>query len=359
MAGWKGVNTIAGIAYSGGGSGWGSEVAVGGGHGIDFVSEQLSPDAQFIANESITGTPFQGVGAKGNEYHAGPLVMEGDFETVHRLLALFFGTAAAPVQQGSDAAYMHELTAKDDLSGIHASLVFGQTGLFVREYPTCKVGSFSMECSSGARARFTYQMVPDKLTIDDSGTNKLSTLSNITMPSAAGTNAAAITFNGLEVLINDQSAGALSGSDEYYVSAITVNANNNLREQMVTTQNAPYIDEPLRNSWFTIGGSFTLGELSSYGDYQDLLDKTTKKMTITFTGGEAATGTNYSLVLYLPAVQIESPGGGLTVDGPEVLEPSFNFVAALASSVPTGFSDTDGLKAEVVNTDSTNALTGS
>ncbi len=158
--------------------------------------------------------------------------------------------------------------------------------------------------------------------------------------------------------MNDQSAGALSASDEVFVQNITVGANNNLREDMVTTQYVPYIDEPLRNSWLEITGSFTMGELSGYTDLDDLLDKTVKKATITFTGGEAATGTNYSLVIYLPALQIESPAGGNTVDGPEVQEPSYNFRAALASAVPTGFSDVDGIKVEVINTDSTNALTG-
>jgi hypothetical protein len=225
----------------------------------------------------------------------------------------------------------------------------------VREYPTCKFDSFSLAAAAGERARFTFNIIPDRLVADDSGTNKLATLGNITRPSQSEP----IEFNVAQLLMNDQSAGALSGSDEIFINNITLNANNNLRAASVTTRNAPYVDEPLRNSWFEVGGSFTLGELEDFDLVDDNLTKVVKKMSLTFTSNNLVGGagsTVWSLTFLLPSVQIENANPN--IGGPEVVEPVYNFQASLADSVPTGFSDVDAILCRVVNSDSTNALTG-
>jgi hypothetical protein len=360
MAGWKGVNSVCGIAFSGpavaSDAVWGTARALGAGHKVDFVSESLTPNATFIPNNSLTGTPFRAKGSKGNEFHAGQLVTEIDYEVCHRLLALTLGGAVAPVEQDTGAASnLHELYAINSLLNIYATMVFYQSGLFVRELPSVKFNGFTLEVNSGERARLIFDVIADKEIVDDSGTNTLTTAVDITDPTYSDH----ATFNHLQFLVNDQDGSELDTADEYYVSSLTLSVTNNLRVDSVTTKNAPYIDEPERNGWMEVTGSFTLSLLDSSGDLDDNLDKTVKKATLTLTSDNAVTGgegsTFWSLQFLLPSMQIESVANS-EIGGPEIVAPTYNFQCSKAGSAPTGFSDVDAVRALVVNSDSNNAL---
>ena len=135
MASWKGFNTKAAF-HNNGANLWatGTPILVATGHQIYVDSENLVPNAQLIPSNSLTGSPHPSKGDKGDEFHAGALTSEWDYETVHRLLAFAMGTAGVPTEVESDVAYKHQLRLADSLEGIYSTLVLAHTGLFVREY---------------------------------------------------------------------------------------------------------------------------------------------------------------------------------------------------------------------------------
>ncbi len=346
MVDWKGAQTIAAMVYSGGGN-WGDEVACAALSAFEFESETLGIDAQFVPNTGISGNVAQIQGSKGNELHAGDIVMPMDYNISHRFLAQVMGAASEPAAQGS--GYGHELTIKDDLEGIHGTLVFGMTGLFIRVYLTAKFTGCVISCASGEQAKLTVNTVPGKILVDDSGTNKLATLTNITRPS----DQEFVEFNHMDVWMNDQSDAALDSTDAQYVSAISLNMTNNMRDNSVTTKDAPYTDEPKRNGWLDVTGTLTYGELDSNTNITDHLAKTVKKLRIQFLGPEwGALQPRY--VFNMPSVQFESVDSN--VGGPELAPNTVGFSCSRALSTPAGMPSADVLFTVVRSMQTGNAL---
>lgn len=351
MAKWKGVNTIFGFSKS---TDWGTPVAVGADEKVLILSESLTPDAQFIPSLSLSGSAFQGPGDKGNEFHSGDVPYEVDFDTVHRMLAFAMGTAGSPTDLGD--CYRHTLRFTDDMEGTHATLVVGHLGMFVREYTTVKFGNFSFEVTNGNRMQGTMSMIPHGLnTNTTTGTNELTGLADIALPTDAGLSFA--NFNQLEVLENDADGATLTPTtDDLYPSAVSLNVNQNFPTDDVTTQYAPYIDEPIRDGFAEITGTLTFSKLTSETQIALMLSKARRKMKWTFTGPIAHSTQMYEMVLRFSNVQYES--GGFNAAGPGRVPQTLNFRAhVVPSGTPhTGFTYADALYAEVVNRQSADPL---
>ena len=346
MPDWKGAQTVAAMVYSGGGA-WNTEVACAASSAFEFESESLTPDAQFVPNTGISGNIAQIQGSKGNELHSGDIVIPMDYNIAHRFIAQVMGAAAAPTTRGS--GYQHLLSQLANLEGIHGTVVLGQTGIFVRVYPTVKFTGFTVACNAGEQAKLTVNCVPDKLIVDDSGTNKLATLTNITRPS----DIELTEFNHLTVLMKDQASAPLAAGDAQYISGFTLTVTNNLRGDSVTTRNAPYTDEPTRNGWFEVSGTLTFAELDANTNIVDHLAKTVKMLRISFDGAAwADLAPRY--VFNMPSVQFESTE--FNIGGPELAPNTVGFRCSRALSIPTGQPSADAMYVTVGNMQSGNAL---
>lgn len=346
MPDWKGAQTVAGMVYSGGGS-WTTEVACAGSSAFEFESETLTADAQFVPNTGISGNVAQIQGSKGNEIHSGDLVIPMDYNIAHRFIAQVMGTAAAPTSRGS--GYQHLLSIKTDLEGIHGTVVLGMPSLFVRVYPTVKFTGFTVACNAGEQAKLTVNCVPDTLVVDDSATNKLNTLTNITRPSEIELTE----FNHLTVLMKDQASAPLGAGDAIYLSGFTLTVTNNLRGDSVTTRAAPYVDEPTRNGWLEVSGTLTFAELDANTNMVDHLAKTVKMLRISFDGAAwADLAPRY--VFNMPSVQFESVDNNIA--GPELAPNTVGFRCSRALSIPTGQPSADIIYVTVGNMQSGNAL---
>lgn len=346
MAQWKGAQSIAAMVYSGGGD-WDTEVACAANSAFEFESESLSVDSQFVPNTGITGNVAQLQGSKGNELHAGDIVIPMDYNIAHRFIAQVMGTAAAPTSSGT--GYQHLLSIKNSLEGIHGTLVFGMTGLFVRSYLTAKFTGFTIDAAAGEQAKLTMNTVPSSLLVDDSGTNKLNTLTNITRPS----DQEYVEFNHLDVWMNDQSGAALEAANAQYVTSVSLTVTNNMRDDSVTTRNAPYTDEPTRNGWLDVTGTLTFGELTANTNISDHLAKTVKKLRIQFLG-PAWASLQPRYVFNMPSVQFESVD--YNIAGPELAPNTVGFKCSRALSIPTGQPSADIMYVNVRNLQSGNAL---
>lgn len=344
MTSWKGFNSRFGFAKA---SVWGTPVLVSAGHRAYINSEGLEPDAQFIPSESITGSPFPAPGDKGDELHSGPITVEWDFETIHRFLAFAMGTAGVPNEVESDFAFAHTLRFADSLEGLFATLVFGHSGLFVREYTTATFNGFSMSVEHNQRVSGDFPVVPQGVNYNtSSGTNELTTLEGMTLPADA--DLAYATFNGLTVLINDADDVALDAGDEVYVSQVGIEADGNLLEDDVTTHYAPLVDEPVRNGEVATGGSIRLSKLENTDFLVPNITKGRKKMKWTFLGDPVVGGsTQRSIEIFFSNVQFKSVSA--PIEGKEVVGQQIEFQASKAVSAHTGFSFTDAIYIVVTN----------
>ncbi len=328
---------------------WGTAIAVAADDQAPAVSVSLNPDVKLLNSEALTGTPFRGEGEKGDEFYAGPLSFEADYETIHRILAYAFGQAVAPAQQGADLAWLHDISVIGDSTGIHSTLVVGQLGLFVREFTTVKWGQITLRFEGGQDTPPTLEveMFAHNMLTDDSGVNTLTTLPNITLRKAP----TFIKFEDIVVRMNDTSAGALSSSDEVCLKAFEITLSPQLRGDNVTTCTAPFISEPARNGFFDVTGSLEFSEIENDTIIELARSKTPQKIDLVATGPIAEGSSNFSLGLEMSSVQFNNPGDIGPAD-PGIAEMQASFVSMKAVTNPTGFAHLDAIRASVINTDS-------
>lgn len=332
---------------------WRTAVAMAAGKQIRYISADPALDAQLLRSEGLSGTPFRSPGLKGNELHTGPFKFPLDFETVHTLLAYAFGSNSAASSVGTDPAWLHELIVANSDKGIFATMVIGEETVFIREYPTVKVGDVAISIQQGAEPTIEVQCTPDTVVTDESGANGLSellTLDERTTP-------ALVEFNHLSMLINARTGTALTDSDDRIeISGIELNLTKALRTDSVTTRNAPYVDEPIRNGYFDVKGTITLAEMEDHVRFNEALTKVENKAQILLDGGLIGTETNYQLRLEIASLQFDNVTGA-NPTGPGIITPSFPFTAAFAATNPSGFTHGDAIRAFVTNSDPNAPLT--
>ncbi|MEE9505705.1 MAG: phage tail tube protein [Thermoplasmata archaeon] len=356
---WKGFNTVA--AFVDNENTWASGTAkvAGTGHKVFITSESLVPNAQLIPSDSLTGSPFPAFGDKGDELHAGAVSVEYDFETIHRLLAFAMGTAGTPTEVESTVAWQHDLRFNDSLEGVYTTWVFGQSGLFVREYPLVKHNGFTLAVEHNQRVTGDFGLVPKTLNFNTTaGINELTTLVDYTLPTNADTRYA--TFNDLVIQINAAGgAGLASPTDDMsFISSVSLDVPGAMLEDDVTVGNAPFVDEPLRNGDLQITGSLNATKLLDTDQLTELLDKSLLKMKWIFTGSAVPGGTTTrSMTFYFSNVQIDT--ADINVAGKELAPKNLTFRCAKPAAAHTGFSYADALFVEIVNTDAIDPLSNS
>jgi len=349
MGAGKGFATIFGYKKA---SAWGTPVLLGAGNGAEFVSESLAPDAQLIPDEQISGKSTKLQGDKGNEFHSGDIVLDHKYEGIETLIALAMGTAGVPTQVGTDNAYKHVFKPAESREGLFATFAFGKQ-VAVWEYPTAKVGGFTLNCATGKRARLTFPIIPQGLNINTTGgVNKTSTISSVTLP----TNRDFLLFKDMKI-----SVAALGDAlAEVYASEFEIAADPKFEKDDVTTKYGYLIDEPIGDGFVTHMGKLRFTKYNDNAGGNDalisaLLTKVPKKMKIVWTGPVIG-ATAFSLTLWLPCVQFAT--GQANVGGPQRIPLDLNFEAARTLVLPSGFPAgyLDGLTMELVNQRATDAL---
>jgi len=322
--------SIGGLVYSGGGN-WGTEVACAADSGFEFTSESIKPAVTLIPNNGITGTISQQPGVKGNELHAGDITVIPDYNYIDRFLALVFGVGT---KAEGPTWYLQSLSPPPpDHEGKHGTLVIGHTGLYVRAMPTVKFTGFTLTATPDSIPEFVFHCVANRQIVDDSGTNTLATQTNITRVNPGGGYIGFVaSFNDLQICLKARSAAALSyTTDAVYVDNFTMTVNNNMREASVTTRNAPYVDEPLRDGFMTASGSMTFSALTANTYVLADLAKTAQKMYLKF---ETAAN-EYSIEFKFASLQFEDVDS--QIGGPGLAPHTVNWTAHRPLASPPGF----------------------
>jgi hypothetical protein len=353
MAVGKGALARAGFKKS---TTWGTAVLLGATNGVEFVSEGLTPDAQLIPDEQVSGSITRLFGDKGNEFHSGPIVLDAKYEGIETLIAMAQGTAGVPTQVGADNAYKHVFKIADSVDGKHVTFGIAKQVRFW-EYPTCKVGGFSLQAQNGRRARWTFPLIPQTLNRNTvGGTNNNTTASTITLPA----NRDFMLFKDMKVRINLHDGIALDDTHLVYISEFGVESTRNFETDDVTTQYGYLIDEPVGDSWTDLMGTMNFSKYNDNAGGNDalveaLISKTRWKMTVTWTG-PAIGATTFKCTMYFPDIQFES--GDVNVGGPQRIPANLKFRANRRLTVPTGFpaTYTDPVTIEIINQRNTDAL---
>lgn len=331
-------------------------VLVGAGDGIEPTSESISQDAGFIESEALTGSRSRSAGDRGNELHNGDMEFEMKYEGLETILAMALGTAAAPVQQGADDAYLHEFTILDtDLEGLFGTLVIDKQ-LEVWEYPSCKIGSITIAASSGSLTTLTATFVCSNLNRNtSSGTNNESTVASITVP----TNRDFLLFEHLAIRMNAQSGAALAGADLVYPAEFSITMDSAHVTDDVTTRYGREIDEPVPDNFLNVTASINFSRWNEENNkfVDALFSKEIQKMDAIWTGPLADGSTNFSFGIFLPSVQVAS--GDVNISGPGRAPANFELSCSKALALPTGFPTgfTGAVNMQLVNQRNTQVLT--
>lgn len=169
-----------------------------------------------------------------------------------------------------------------------------------------------------------------------------------------------VAFTGLEARLAPFSAStALDSDDAFSLSAFRLDVSHHLKTRQ-RRDTGLYIGEPRRDQLPEVRGALTLPYYESDTFIDWALSQEVLMAELRFTGAAiGATGYNFQLAFWLPALQLEAPEAG--TQGPVDREPSFNFRAVVTETDPAGFPTfalSGPLYVELVNADSVNVLTG-
>lgn len=321
-------------------------VLVGAGDGLEPVSESLTAASELLDSEALTGSRTRGPGDRGNELHNGDMELEMKYEGLDVLLAMVLGTAAAPVQQGSDDAYLHEFTVQDtDLEGLFGTLVIDKQ-LEVWEYPSVKVNSLTIAASSNALTTITANFVASNLGRNTSaGTNNETSVLSITLPA----NRDFLLWEQLAVRMNAKIDGALADADLVYPNEFSVTFNNNMVTDDVSTKFGREIEEPCPDNFLEVTGSINFARYNTGNNkFVDAhFSKIAQKLDAVWIGPLADGATNFSFAILMPSLQIAS--GDVNIGGPGRVPANFEFTSSKSlDGAPTGFTE-DQVSMQLVN----------
>ena len=249
-------------------------------------------------------------------------------------------------------AFKHVLKINPDLFGLHFTLVIGIPGVVVKEITTAKYNGYTFNMPQGTRCNYSFPVIGHDGVVDDSGPNKLATLSGITRP---GLRFAALFRQG-RLRMNNQVAAALTDAERIFPNNFTQVLNNNLPGDDVTLKFGNLIDEPERDNKAQLSGAVSFSKLDDPADLIAAKLRQVKKIDLEVLGRVIAVDqTRYALRKFMPSVQFQVDS---TASGPGRIPKTVNYVAQGVETVPAGFPAgyTDPVTIEVINTDTTDPL---
>ncbi len=144
--------------------GTGAAAVVGATNQIEVESESFTADSQLIENMGLNGSATQLPGVKGNELHDGQYVAPLYYRGLEGIIYRNLGTSAgAGAQQGSDLAYLHEISLADHINGIYDTFVACNSGPAIREWSHLKYSGFELLWEDGKYGRITVSGTPSGL----------------------------------------------------------------------------------------------------------------------------------------------------------------------------------------------------
>lgn len=342
----RGYLTKVGIIKS---STWGTAVDANvAGKGLNILNESLVTNPNLLEDETLTGTADQGVGVTSSTTTTGGIEtnMQYSNPVLMTLIAMCMGRADTPLVPpgavGNLEPYPYYMSFRlgDNVEGYMATFAFDkhQDGSTIHEVDSVKVNGMTITGAAGEYVKIAFDLIGRRMQTSGTTTTALT---------AATTSAPIkyIRFEDLDFRLSTQDDTALDQGDQFYPTSFTLTVSNNLVGDL-TSQNAPYVDEPIRDAARTIEGSVEIPKLTESTTETQFLAGTTMKMSIrarsqTQIPAPGGGPYYYAFEMYMPAVQLtdapRSVGGFSKIGAP------FSFVAKKAVTAPDGMDGNGGL----------------
>ena len=347
------------------------------GAAIQILNETLTSATNLLADESLTGTADQDPGQTSSKTVAGTieLIMEYSNPVIMTLMAMAMGRADDPlapleIKGGKPYPYYFDMRLGDCVEGYFVTLCIDkqQDGTTIHEFDSIKVNGFTLSGSAGDWVKVSFDLMGRKLVLPGTVTTSLSS-------ATVATPKKQMRFEDWQFRTNVQSGAALGAGDQVYPTSFSITLNNNLVGDL-TSLNAPYVDEPLRDAAREITGTYEIPKLESSTIETQFLDGTVVKMDMRArsadqiqTPGQGAY--YYAMELFMPSIQFT--GADRPVSGFAKIPAPFDFTAKkVVGSAPNGMdgngsletlnneeargSITESLRIEVMSTRQANPL---
>lgn len=325
---------------------WGTAVDVNvAGKGFKILNEGISPAVDYLADDSLCGNRFRQEAVIGRQDFTGSIELWNEYTNINifTLIAMAMGRAGTPVtankQPGGERpyAYYGRFQLRDSLEGYFFTLAIDKQ-VAIHEWDSVKMGSMTISGDAGDRVKLAFDVIARKWN-NASAIN--TTLGSVSIP----TPRKYVMFQDGTFRMALQSGTALGVTDQIYPSAFSVTVNNTM-DPTLTSQNDPYVDEPVCSGFGEVTGSLTIPKYTTKA-YEDAFVAGTKmKLDIRFittTQIPAAGGGPYYYEwnMYFPQVQITDAPTPVT--GAEKITNDLTFMATKADSAPDGMDGNGGI----------------
>lgn len=347
------------------GAAWRTAVALGSGNGFLFNTISGKVGRELIPNPSLGHgrvTPLPGWAGKHQAQQAIAMVLQYGGYNIKKFIAGVMG-ATAGVGSTVDTSAKKHVISLADLKGLFWTFAYEiDKDAEVWEFPSIKLLGLTIAGEVGKECTLTVRFLASRVITDDSGTNKVSTIDSVTLPT--GGEYAVLGSHG-SLLVNAQGGGALTApsggslNDGVPFSSFEFSIDRKLRIGKFTTEHGDEHAEPQAGELTEVRLNIKLDEYGAANRGSQLvadnLAKTAKKGKLVFTSPELAGAATqaYQFGIHMPYLLV--PEGAPEVNDAGEPKWDLTYLCHGAASAPTGFSYTD-TTIEIHDRDSANPL---
>lgn len=344
--GGRGFLTKVGVAK---GSIWGDAVSCNVfGQALQILNETLTAATNLLSDESLTGTADQEPGQTSSKTVTGTIemIMEYSNPVIMTLMSMAMGRADTPqtppaILGGRPYPYYFDMRLGDCVEGYFVSLCIDkmQDGSVIHEFDSIKVNGFTLSGAAGDWVKISFDLIARALILPGTVTTSLAS-------ATAGVPKKQMRFEDWQFRTNAQGSAALAAGDQVYPTSFSITLNNNLVGDL-TSLNAPYVDEPIRDAARSVEGTYEIPKLESTTVETQMLAGTVVKMDMRARSTDqiAAAGQGayyYAMELFMPSVQFTS--ADRPVSGFSKIPAPFAFTAKkVVGNAPLGMDGSGGL----------------
>jgi len=247
------------------------------------------------------------------------------------LIALLWGTAGNPAQQGGTAAWLHKFQLADTNWNKIATMAVEFPGI-IHEMRSCKPIEWTMKAAGSGIVGSELKVRGDQI-IDDSGVNGATQMDSLTYDDRENR----VLFRHSAVKMNAASAGDVSGE----TALVTNNIEVSIKRQgydSVHPAGQYGIIEPAEGGYpdFRVKISFPRFDAVNKVFMATAIAETLQKMTVTFIGPLIASTYYYTYKFYFPKMRMMIPEASWD----EIVKNGLELIAEEASAAPTGMAHT-------------------
>jgi hypothetical protein len=314
---------------------WGTAVTLGDGDQVEYASETLTPDAQLVDSDQITGEALSGPS------EVGSIIVQGDlagidmiYEGDERFLRDVFGSNTTSTVNVTVKQHLMDFEQSNE--GFFGTLAIEKVVTGPHEIDSFKPMGLTIVGAPGVPVKMTVRGIGRQLrTKDPDRTNDASTTWTLPGLGAAPSTRRNIKFGHCKIFIAEADNPAPTYPDDYTelcASGFQLSFQRN-GDPVPTTCSGDYADEPSTDT-VEITGQFDFPIYDSDNDFlvDANLAKTVLTAVIVFDSGveiaSSVPSTNYEMIWWLPAFQLTGGYPNVSGKGRVPLSAAFRVVNA-------------------------------